>query len=189
MYRRHLLDQLEQYIERYPEDRDRAAQIIEFVAAEPRCFLRSCVSGHVTGSAWVTSASRRHFLLTHHKKLNRWLQLGGHVDGEPEVFRAAVREAQEESGLDDLAIHMTDGRVLPLDVDVHRIPANHSEAEHLHYDVRFLLIARIGAQPRANEESHEVRWFPVEEIGRLAGEESLMRLGRKACRALGPLST
>jgi len=184
MHRQHLLDQLGQYVELYPEDRDRARAIVEFAESRPDCFLRSCVPGHITASAWVVSADHRSFLLTHHKKLNRWLQVGGHVDGEPEVFRAAMREAQEESGMSGLTMRLLGGRPLPIDVDIHQIPANATEPAHLHYDIRFLLVAPLGGQPRVSDESHDVSWFPVDQLDKVSDEESLLRLGRKARRVL-----
>src|SRR5512134_1717771 len=99
MHRTALLRTLECYLERYPEDRVRADHVRQFVRANPDCFERSNPEGHVTGSAWIVSADRRSFLLTHHRKLGRWLQLGGHADGDPDPLRVALREAQEESGM------------------------------------------------------------------------------------------
>lgn len=179
MHRRHLLEQVQQYMRAHPTERESAQQLVEFVEAQPKCFLRTCEPGHITGSAWVVSGDRENFLLVHHKKLDRWLQVGGHADGEPEVFRAAFREAQEESGLWHLEFHDGHG-IRPLDVDIHPIPAHGAEPAHLHYDVRFLLIARAGEQPKVSAESHEVRWFPMGELEQVVKEESLLRMGRKA---------
>ena len=180
MHRRHLLKQIQQYMAAHPTERECAQRLAEFVEAEPKCFLRDCEPGHVTGSAWVVSADRESFLLVHHKKLDRWLQVGGHTDGEPEVFRAALREAREESGLWHLEFPGASRGIRPLDLDIHEIPANGGELAHLHYDVRFLLVARAGDQPRVSEESHAVRWFPVGELEQVVKEESLLRMGRKA---------
>ena len=96
---------------------------------------RACFDdGHITGSAWVVDPAGSRLLLTHHRKLGKWLQLGGHSDGEPDTLAVALREAREESGL----------RVRPisnavLDIDIHTIPALKGEPAHLHYDVRFAL--------------------------------------------------
>lgn len=179
MHRWPLLELLEHYLRRHPHERPCVERFALFVRGRPDCFLRSCIPGHVTASAWVLSADRQRFLLTHHRKLDRWLQVGGHVDGEPEVWRAALREAQEESGMWDLRFDMANGEILPLDVDVHEIPARPSEPTHLHYDVRFLLVAAPGQPLRVSDESHDLRWFPLAEMEQWVSEESVLRMGRK----------
>ena len=184
MYRRNLLGQLEQYLERYPDERARVDEIADFVERHPDCFLRSCAPGHVTGSVWMMSSDRDRCLLVHHRKLGRWLQPGGHADGVPEVHRAAMREAQEETGIWDIELFRPGGDIVPLDVDVHNIPAHGSEPQHLHYDVRFLLLAAPGERPRPNGESNEVRWFGFDEIPEVTREESVLRMARKARQAL-----
>src|SRR5215510_11521790 len=95
------------------------AALRQFVAANPNCFERSLQIGHVTGSAWIVDLDRTHALLTHHRKLNKWLQLGGHADGDPDILRVALREAREESNLD--AIRPVSENIF--DVDIHVIPA------------------------------------------------------------------
>jgi 8-oxo-dGTP pyrophosphatase MutT (NUDIX family) len=125
-------------------------------------------------------------LLTHHRKLGRWLQLGGHSDGESDPRQVALREAREESGLARFHFLPQADDPLPLDLDVHPIPAHGGEPAHLHLDVRFLLVAEAGQVLRVSAESKELRWF---ERGRLADqvdEESLLRLERRA-RAIAPV--
>ena len=75
------------------------AETIRFVEAHGDCLLRTCGPGHLTGSAWIVNAERTRTLLTHHRKLKKWLQLGGHADGDPDLLAVALREAREESGL------------------------------------------------------------------------------------------
>ncbi|MCA8956310.1 MAG: NUDIX hydrolase [Planctomycetes bacterium] len=137
--------------------------------------LRTCAPGHLTASAWILAADGRHCLLAHHRKLGKWLQLGGHADGEPELWRVALREAQEESGMRDFAV----GRTV-LDLDLHPIPARGAEAEHLHFDVRFLLRAAPDQSLVCSDESNEVRWVEVGDLPRYTTEESVLRLARKA---------
>jgi 8-oxo-dGTP pyrophosphatase MutT (NUDIX family) len=180
MHRTPLLRTLDAYLEGHPEDRLRAERVRQFVRAHPDCFERSNHEGHVTGSAWIVSADRRRYLLTHHRKLGRWLQLGGHADGDPDPARVALREAREESGMRDFELFRRGGELLPLDVDVHRIPAHGGEPEHLHHDVRYLLIAAPGQELVRSAESFELRWFPLESDAPLAGEASLLRMWRRA---------
>ena len=135
-----------------------------FVAANRDCFERSLLAGHVTGSAWVVSDDGGCVVLLHHGKLGRWLQPGGHADGDSDVARVASREAREETSLRSLRI---DGRGI-FDVDVHEIPARGSEPAHLHYDVRFLFRADRAESPVPSAESYAGRWLRLEEARRLA---------------------
>ena len=80
------------------------AATLDFVRAHPDCLARTCAPGHLTGSAWIVSPDRRRTLLTHHRKLGKWLQLGGHADGDADLLAVALREAREESGLRGLRV-------------------------------------------------------------------------------------
>lgn len=187
MHRRRLLDLLDDYSLAHagdPEELATAARVRRLVDAHPDCFERTCAPGHVTGSAWVLSEDGRHVLLTHHRKLGRWLQLGGHADGDPDPLSVALREAREESGLTVLRVVAAGGKVLPLDLDIHVIPTRAGEAAHEHHDVRFLLVAADGQRVEASEESHEVRWVPLVDLGRLTDEPGILRMDRKARRLL-----
>jgi 8-oxo-dGTP pyrophosphatase MutT (NUDIX family) len=180
VHRRPLLELLDRYAALHPDELACVARMRALVEARRDCFERTCLPGHVTASAWIVSPDRRRFLLAHHRKLDRWLQLGGHADGESDVRAVALREAREESGLDELAFVPAGGLALPLDLDVHRIPPHDGEPEHEHHDVRFLLLAGPSAEPRASAESHALRWFPREALEAVAGDASVLRLGRKA---------
>ena len=146
-----------------------------FVAAESRCFERSLEIGHVTGSAWIVCPERRRVLLTHHRKLDMWLQLGGHCDGDPDVRAVALREAHEESGLDRLVVV---GAGL-FDVDVHAIPARPGEPAHHHYDARILLEADPDAPLVVSSESKALAWVPLDELGGSATDASVLRMAAK----------
>ncbi len=150
-------------------------EIITFVTEHERCYDRNYPPGHVTGSAWVINNSRTHALLLHHKKLDRWLQPGGHIEDDLSVLATALREAQEECGIDKL--HTVSDAIF--DVDVHFIPTRKDEAGHLHYDIRFLLMTEDAAQPRVSSESRDVRWFSPQEIIALNEGPSINRMVEK----------
>lgn len=180
MKRRALLEELERYKVHFPDEAACVLRFTNFVGAHPDCFSRHCRPGHVTASAWIVSADHDCFLLTHHRKLGRWLQLGGHADGDSDVLRVALREAREESGLSDFEAVPDQNGLMPLDLDVHRIPARGAEPEHDHYDVRFLLVAAKNPVLCVSDESHDVRWFTLDGAAELVAEESLQRLVRKS---------
>ena len=152
-----------------------AERIGRFVTAHPDCFERSLAIGHVTGSAWVVDPERRHALLTHHRKLGKWLQPGGHADGDPDTLRVAQREAREESSLEQIRVVSE----AIFDVDIHVIPARGAEPEHLHYDIRFLLEAGRGATLAPSSESQSLAWVALGAIAKLNPEESILRMVRK----------
>lgn len=183
MHREPLLQLLTQYEAQSPDELPTVQRIRKLVTEHEDCFDRTCRPGHITGSAWVLSHDRSHCLLLHHRKLDRWLQPGGHADGESNVAAVALREAQEESGLEQLAV---ENNGLPLDLDVHVIPArfdavgNQIEDSHEHHDVRFLLVATEGEPLVLSDESHDLRWLTHEEVLNLTDEESVLRMMRKA---------
>jgi 8-oxo-dGTP pyrophosphatase MutT (NUDIX family) len=183
VHRKPLLELLDRYAARHPEEAACVARIRSLVRARPDCFERSCPPGHVTGSAFVASADLRRVLLVHHRKLDRWLQPGGHADGESDVAAVALREAEEETGLAGLRFlgpEGAPGEPVPFDLDVHEIPARPGEPAHEHHDVRFLLVAPAGGEaPRASAESHDVRWFALSELEELGVDESVLRMARK----------
>lgn len=146
-----------------------------FIATHPDCLWRTCRDGHLTASAWIVDPARTRTLLTHHHKLDRWLQLGGHVDGDPDLAAAALREAREESGLTRL--RLVSGEIF--DVDRHRIPARGDEPEHWHFDVRFLIEADPTEPLTVSSESRDLAWVPLADVARLNSSESLARMVRK----------
>jgi 8-oxo-dGTP pyrophosphatase MutT (NUDIX family) len=178
MHREPVLKLLRQHATRAlePHEAEMVAETISFVAAEPDCLLRTCVPGHLTGSAWIVDAARKRTLLTHHLKLEKWLQLGGHADGDGDLLAVALREGLEESGLTGLRPVKAE----IFDVDRHWIPARKTEPAHWHYDLRFM-IEGDPAEPlvRAANESKELAWVPVSGVTALNPEESMARMVRK----------
>ncbi len=175
MHRRALLSLLQDYSEIHPKERLMTGRFAKFVEQNPDCFKRSLEIGHVTGSAWILNGEGTATLLTHHRKLNLWLQTGGHADGDSDVLAVAMREAQEESGLLDLK--PVSERIF--DLDIHGIPERKGVPRHLHYDVRFLL-RQTGEQGYiVSEESHDLAWIPMDELEQYTVEESVLRMRNK----------
>ncbi|SEI84431.1 NUDIX hydrolase [Frateuria terrea] len=153
-----------------------AAEVfLRFLASAPQVFERSHAPGHFTGSAWLVSADGERVLLTHHRKLGRWLQLGGHADGDTDLARVALREAEEESGLRDLTVEPG-----IFDLDCHLIPARGAVAAHWHYDVRYVVRATGSEAFAVSEESLDLAWRPIRAIAQDAqADESLRRMARR----------
>jgi 8-oxo-dGTP pyrophosphatase MutT (NUDIX family) len=172
-----LASQLADYARRWPDD---APNVIAFKqllgdAEGTDPFTRARLAGHFTGSAWLVSADGARALLLHHRKLDRWLQPGGHADGDRDLAAVALREAEEETGLRGL-------RVEPgiFDLDRHAIPARGTEPEHWHYDVRYVVRAGDDEGFVVNAESHALAWRPVREIAAdPAIDPSLRRMAGK----------
>jgi 8-oxo-dGTP pyrophosphatase MutT (NUDIX family) len=128
-------------------------EMLAFVDGHDDALVRSCVEGHLTGSAVVVDARAERVLLMFHRKLQRWLQPGGHVDGDANLAAGALREATEETGIADLAVV-----VPPIDLDIHEVRPP-GEAPHLHLDVRYVVLAPPGAVEQGNHESEALRWI------------------------------
>lgn len=172
-FQREWLRQFDAYATRHPGEDIAAFRVLASTSTDAA--ERTRAQGHLTGSAWLVSADGQRVLLTHHKKLGRWLQLGGHADGDTDLARVALREAEEESGLDDLAV---EGGIF--DLDRHRIPTRGSEAEHWHYDVRFVVRAQGSEAFAVSEESHALAWRDVRDLlDDAAADESLRRMAGK----------
>lgn len=173
--RRSLIDALIRYEQASPEQSPCAARIRELVEREPRCAERDCFPAHLTGSAWVVNGSGDKALLLHHAKLQKWLQPGGHADGDFDLLGVALREASEESGLASLRSFSLE----VFDVDIHPIPARGSTPDHFHYDVRFVLMADEREELKESDESRGLQWVPLDDLERFTEEVSVTRLREK----------
>jgi len=171
--------QLEQLLTHYvPSDEYEEKMRCEILAFLKRCknpFGKQCEAGHITASAWIIDQSARQVLLTHHAKLNKWFQLGGHTEVGETIYEAVMREAVEESGI--AQFEYVNKHIF--DVDVHMIPENAGIPEHYHYDIRFLLKADCRSELTVSDESHDVKWVPIEKIRDYSESESILRMVRK----------
>ena len=179
MHRQPLLTLLEHYLMRHPAGGDTTLRYRDFVMRNPLCFERHLAEGHVTGSAWILDQSGEKTLLTHHRKLNLWLQPGGHADGNSDVLAVAMQECLEETGLTSL-VPVAKGI---FDLDIHAIPARKDEPSHYHYDVRFLVRDTGGEDFIVSGESHDLAWVPLERLEDYTSEWSMRRMRDKALRS------
>jgi 8-oxo-dGTP pyrophosphatase MutT (NUDIX family) len=175
MHRAALLELLRSYRPIDAADAACLQRFLAFVESEPRCFERALAPGHVTGSAWIMSRDGSRVLLTHHRKLNIWVQPGGHADGDPDVAAVAAREALEETGLPALALR---GEGI-FDLDIHPIPARGETAAHEHFDARFAFQATTTESFEVSAESHALAWAPLDGLERFTREPSLLRMREK----------
>lgn len=155
MHRIPLQEKLSSYQPACPSEREYKKHIVEFMENNSDCFERSLAIGHITASCWLLNKDHSKALMLHHAKLNRWFQLGGHCDGDPDTLAVALKEAQEESGImgiEPLSVDI-------FDIDVHLIPDNPKEKAHYHYDIRYLLHVVSDEQLVQNSESKELRWI------------------------------
>ena len=150
-------------------------KILDFIQGHPDALHRSCIAGHLTGSAAILDHTGDRLLVMLHKKLQIWLQPGGHADGDGLLSRVALREATEETGIEGLELFGPG-----IDCDVHVIPSRGADPEHLHLDTRYLIRAPEGSKFRKNHESIELRWVTQKELLSLTEEESTLRLARVA---------
>ena len=166
---------LKSYIQKNPYEVN-AIKMLNFFDNHDGCFEKDNLPGHFTGSAWVISPDKNKILMTHHKKLNMWLQLGGHADGEKNLRSVALKEAKEESGFNNFSILSEE----IFDLDIHKIESINEEPEHLHYDVRFLLEADPNEQNIIiSEESHDVKWIHLDDVLEYNSEGSISRMVEK----------
>lgn len=182
MHRRTLLTLLDSYRPSSEREKQILYQLRDFVLSEPDCFKRTLTKGHITGSAWLLNPSFDAVLLCYHKKLKKWLQPGGHADGESDPLKTAIREAEEESGINH--IKAIDPGIF--DIDIHPIPEHKDTPAHLHYDVRFILLAPH-AEFIVSDESEKLAWVPFNKLFDYSEEESVLRMDKKARALLAKL--
>lgn len=155
MKRQLLIDSLKNYFPSNKEEIEYKTKMLNFIYENENCFERSLHTGHFTASAWLLNNKMNHALLMLHTKLNIWVQLGGHCDGDFNLLKVAIKEATEESGIVDIVpVHEN-----IFDIDVHLIPENKEIQSHYHYDVRFLLRCNNNQEIRSNHESKQLKWI------------------------------
>jgi 8-oxo-dGTP pyrophosphatase MutT (NUDIX family) len=164
MNRQLLLHYLEKYQTQYKEEQLFIPRFRSLLNNFPNCYKRTLTTGHITGSAWIIDENASAVLLVHHKKLNRWLQPGGHADGDENIIKVANKEAWEETGLNSIRLFRNN----IFDIDIHQIPEHKGIPAHFHHDIRFIFKADRTERIRVSDESNEVAWVPLEEVNNYA---------------------
>lgn len=159
-------------------------RIRKALAEDAIAFDRSGRDGHFTASAVIVDPAAQKTLLTHHRKLGIWVQLGGHCDGDTDLLATSRREGLEESGLSELTLWQPRslaplGRV-PLDIDIHSIPGPNGHHDHYHFDVRYLWLADARTPLRMSDESLALAWVPFTELAAKGCDGSVKVLIEKA---------
>jgi 8-oxo-dGTP pyrophosphatase MutT (NUDIX family) len=168
-----LIQQIEQFSS---NDLNTKNQFLEFLKQNENCFDRELAKGHVTASGLIGDFENKKILLLHHKKLQKWLQPGGHCDGNPNTLSVAKKEIAEETG-----IIIPETLVLPIfDLDIHLIPFYKNIPAHYHYDVRYLFWTNSEIPIINNEESNELAWINIHNLNDYVTDESIIRMVKNA---------
>jgi 8-oxo-dGTP pyrophosphatase MutT (NUDIX family) len=174
-----LKNQLQLYRTPYEEESAFIADFAE-LTEDPLAYKRERLEGHFTASAWIVNQKRTHTLLTLHRKLGRWLQLGGHADGNENLIEVALKEAEEESGLTSLKL--VDSTIF--DLDKHIIPERPHVKEHFHYDVRYIFEAEINEPLIMSDESISLAWITFDSVVDMIGyNPSILRMLEKTSKS------
>lgn len=167
-----MLALLETYRNTWSMESDRIDRFIQFIRGQWENLKTEDRIGHLTGSAWIVNTKRDKVLLTHHRKLEQWFQLGGHTEAFETIEAAAQREAYEESGLSTLKLLSHE----IYDIDDHIIPERSGQPAHTHFDIRFIFEADDTEQIRLSAESKEVKWVELNEVLSYSSDVSIERM-------------
>jgi 8-oxo-dGTP pyrophosphatase MutT (NUDIX family) len=161
-----------------PEQDQLRLHYLDHLAKRDDGWSRTCLGAHLTASSLICAAAECKVLLTLHARIGRWLQTGGHIEStDPTLEAAAVREAHEESGLDDLLLDPS-----PLLLSKHEVPCGPVRPTY-HLDVQYLVLAHQLLRPHFGDESLDVRWFAHDRLPEV--DHSVAALVRAASVRLG----
>jgi len=168
-----LQNDLKHYLKNNPDEKINADKMLKFLSEEKNCFSRSNLQRHFTGSAWIVDNTHHWVLMTHHKKLNKWLQLGGHADENKNLLEVAHSEAVEESGLNNF--DLLSDKIF--DLDIHYIPQYKDVPSHYHYDIRYIFKSKMNPDKIVvSNESKDVAWILKDRVLKKNNEKSIERM-------------
>lgn len=134
---------------------------------------------HLTASIWITTPEKpKKILLIHHKKFDKWIQPGGHVEQFENPLECIIRETIEETGIDITPFFSTkligEQKLLPLPTYFFEeiVPPHKEQPEHFHLDCMYHIT--LPEQPVVREEAgaNDIRWFTLEETRQLLIHEN-----------------
>lgn len=167
---------LENYKTSYEKEEEHKCNMLNVLYEQDGVFYEESKQGHFTASAWVLNYDKTKVLLTLHAKLNRWFQLGGHIEPTDATFLdACLREAQEESGIKNISADNS----FVIDVDIHKIPENPKASAHLHYDITMCFIAGQNAEINMSKESKKLEWIPINKVKDITDDFAVIRMAEK----------
>lgn len=172
--RESLIRSLDSYKTSFPEESIFIPRFRELLT-QSGCFKREFLPGHITGSAWIINEAGTRVVMVKHGSLHRWLQPGGHADGDENTLATAIREAREETGVSDLRL-IGDSW---FDLDIHTIPEKKNFPQHEHYDIRFMFVASDDCPLVISDESTDLRWIDLDILERYNSERAILRLREK----------
>jgi len=160
-----LIQHIQDFLEKYPAKKEYTDACVDLIEKfdDNTAFLRDCFDdGHFTGSMLVVNPDKTKVLLMHHVKLWTWQQFGGHADGDMDLRNVAIKELEEESGIDISKVQI--GNKLHY-IDIHKIPPHKWEPDHYHYDIGFLAVVDENIVfSKRDEEVHEIKWFDIKTV-------------------------
>ena len=162
--RQRIIKTLDEHIPFDDKERVDVKNIREAVANIPNIFNKDCEYGHLVASALVVNLSNGLYLLHHHEALGIILQFGGHAEFELDMADVAMREAREESGLEELFFFPDNSNPRPLDIDMHIIPSSKNRPEHFHLDFRYLLAIKDFHKLQTDPNAKKFIWLSYEEV-------------------------
>lgn len=174
-----LLDAVRDYANRYPRERD-VQRVSEFLQREDNLFGRDSKVGHLTCSAWVVDPGRTLAVLVYHRRLNRWIQPGGHIEPFETPAEGALREAEEESGI--LGLKLLDTKIFH--ISIMNFPEGKDGPGHLHFDLRYLIQAPKEASLYASEEVGGVKWVSLNQLEQYSDEGTILVMAEKTANWL-----
>jgi 8-oxo-dGTP pyrophosphatase MutT (NUDIX family) len=177
MSRKELVLLLNDYVAFNSHEEEMKNRFLTFIRDYEDCFKRELLIGHITASCWVMNQNKDEVLLIHHVKLDKWLQPGGHADGDENVYRVAKKELEEETGL----IPIIENETI-FDLDIHTIPERKGIPTHEHFDIRFLFVVNNSAELVQNHETKGMKWLKLNEISNYNAEESILRMRDKVSK-------
>lgn len=166
-----LIEQIEAYYPWNEQEKRDQALILQCLREQEDIFRRENALAHMTASAWTVNPEHTKVLMAYHNIYNSWSWLGGHADGEEDLLRVALREVQEESGVEHA--HAAREEIYSLEVltvDGH-VKKGRYVSSHLHLNITYLIEVSeeelLSVKP---DENSALSWFNLEEAAAASSE-------------------